>query len=125
MAARALVPLVLDVVPTIKQLFGISNTTTQNEIHGRLLQVQFLLRGHFYTGSDTSAAYIQFIREMPAILTAALGLLREKRFCNMNSSLLLNIISEFVFDTKWMTTGGKDKQLTSGKTLFSTRILCH
>lgn len=117
MAARALVPLVLDVVPSIKQLFGITNTTTQNEIHGRLLQVQFLLRGHFYTvtGSDASSAYTQFICEMPAILTATLELLRQKRFCNMNSALLLNIMSEFIFDTKWMTTGTKDKQLTSGR----------
>lgn len=115
MAARALVPLVLDVVPTIKYLLQISNTITQNEIHGRLLQVQFLLRGHFYASSDAIASYHQFINDMPEMMIHALELLREKRFCNMNSALLLNIISEFFFDTKWMTTGGKNKEVTEGK----------
>lgn len=118
MAARALVPLILDVVPCIKYLLQISNTVTQNEIHGRLLQVQFLLRGHFYTSSDKVASYKEFINDMPQFMAYTLELLREKRFCNMNSALLLNIMSEFFFDTKWMTTGGKDKELTEGKKKF-------
>jgi hypothetical protein len=122
MAARALVPLVLDVVPCIKYLMQISNTVTQNEIHGRLLQVQFLLRGHFYSGSDAVASYKQFIDEIPQFMSYGLELLREKRFCNMNSALLLSIISEFFFDTKWMTTGGKDKELTEGKRNISEFI---
>ncbi|OAD04769.1 hypothetical protein MUCCIDRAFT_79865 [Mucor lusitanicus CBS 277.49] len=111
MAARALVPLVLDVVPTIKQLLCISNTTTQNEIHGRLLQVQFLLRGHFYSANYAHEASVQFIREMPSMVMVWLDLLREKRFCNMNSALLLTIVSEFFFDTKWIVqqTSGSDK----------------
>lgn len=113
MAARALVPLVVDVVPTIKYLLQISNTTTQNEIHGRLLQVKFLLRGHFYTGTD-SAAYLQFINDLPSTMIDILTLLSEKRFCNMNSALILDIISEFFFDNRWMSTGGKDKEMTSG-----------
>ncbi|GAA5795031.1 hypothetical protein HPULCUR_000382 [Helicostylum pulchrum] len=112
MAARALVPLVLHVVPTIKHLLQISNTTTQNEIHGRLLQVQFLSRGHLYTSSDSIACYRQFISELPEWVSCWLQLLCESRFCNMNSALLLNILSEFFFDTKWMTTGGKDKEVT-------------
>lgn len=115
MAARALVPLVLHVVPTIKYLLQISNTTTQNEIHGRLLQVQFLLRGHLYTSSDSITCYRQFINELPEWVSCWLQLLCESRFCNMNSALLLNIVSEFFFDTKWMTTGGKDKEVTEGK----------
>lgn len=118
MAARALVPLVLEVVPTVKYLFGITNTSTQNEIHGRLLQVQFLLRGHFYTGSENMMqAYREFIQEMPDLMMCMLTLLREQRFCNMNSALLLNIVSEFFFDTKWMTTGGKEKEMTDGNSL--------
>ncbi|CAO3622452.1 unnamed protein product [Mucor fragilis] len=116
MAARALVPLVLDVVPTIKQLLCISNTTTQNEIHGRLLQMQFLLRGHFYSTNYAHAASVQFIQDMPAMVLVWLDLLREKRFCNMNSALLLNIVSEFFFDTKWITqqtSGSNDKSVGS------------
>lgn len=119
MAARALVPLVLEVVPTIKYLIQITHTTTQNEIHGRLLQLQFLLRGHFYASSDAAVgSYHQFIKDMPELMSHALELLREKRFCNMNGALLLNIVSEFFFDTKWMTTGGKSKEVTEGKKCF-------
>ncbi|KAL9548457.1 hypothetical protein MBANPS3_005670 [Mucor bainieri] len=114
MAARALVPLVLDVVPALKQLLCITPTTTQNEIHGRLLQVQFLLRGHFYATSYAQDASAQFIRDMPCRIMAWLELLREKRFCNMNSALLLSIVSEFFFDANtWIvqqTSGSNDTQ---------------
>ncbi|KAG1120760.1 hypothetical protein G6F42_012679 [Rhizopus arrhizus] len=101
MAARALVPLVLDVVPTVKQLMCISNTTTQNEIQGRLLQVQFLLRGHATQLAHASS--VQFMQDMPCMMLAWLELLREKRFCNMNAALFLNIVSEFFFETKWVS----------------------
>lgn len=112
MAARAMVPLVLDVVPTIEQLLHLSKTMTQNEIHGRLLQAQYLLRGHFYSGS---ASFVQFVNDMPAIMVGLLELLETGRFCNINSALILNIISEFFFDTTWITSGEKSKDLISGK----------
>ncbi|KAI7907871.1 putative death-receptor fusion protein-domain-containing protein [Cokeromyces recurvatus] len=108
MAARALVPLVLDVVTVIKQLMEFPEQITQNEIHGRLLQVQFLLRGHFYS---ENSPYTEFINDMPSIMIHMLDLVYEKKFCNINSALLLNIIGEFFFDTKWITEGGKDKEV--------------
>lgn len=111
MAARALVPLVLDVVPTIKQLLHLNNTMTQNEIHGRLLQVQFLLRGHFY---GPNGSFAQFVNDMPVIMNSLLELLETERFCNVNSALLLNIVSEFFFDTTWITSGEKKEELVTG-----------
>lgn len=113
MAARALVPLVQDVVPTIKQSVHLNNTMTQNEIHGRFLQVQFLLRGHFYR-SNNASSFIQFVNDMPTIMVALLELLEAQRFCNVNSALLLSIISEFFFDNTWITSSGKDKEIVSG-----------
>ncbi|KAI9474087.1 MAG: putative death-receptor fusion protein-domain-containing protein [Benjaminiella poitrasii] len=103
MAARALVPLVLDVAPVIKQLMSFPDQITQNEIHGRLLQVQFLLRGHFYSNNG-NASFVEFINDMPDVM---LNLLYDRQLCNINCALLLNIIGEFFFDTKWIT--GKDE----------------
>ncbi|CEP08348.1 hypothetical protein [Parasitella parasitica] len=104
MAARALVPLVQDVVPTIQQLLYMcaTETTTQNEIHGRLLQVQFLWRGHACNAAIKSM--LQFVRDMPAPILSLLDLLSRKPtfFCNMNSALLLSIVSEFFVETSWM-----------------------
>ncbi|KAG1310778.1 hypothetical protein G6F64_004314 [Rhizopus arrhizus] len=111
MAARALVPLVLDVVPTAKRLIEFSDNMMQNEIHGRLVQAQFLLRGHLYSSTSKSEIYTQFIQEMPDTVLRALRLFEEKRFCNVNGALLLQIIAEFFFDNTWMTSGDKDKQL--------------
>jgi hypothetical protein len=117
MAARALVPLVLDVVPTAKRLIEFSDNMMQNEIHGRLVQAQFLLRGHLYSSTSKSEIYTQFIQEMPDTVLRALRLFEEKRFCNVNGALLLQIIAEFFFDNTWMTSGDKDKQLINGKTV--------
>lgn len=115
MAARALVPLVIEVVPTVKQLLSFSDNITQNEMHGRLVQAQFLLRGHLYSSTSKSKILSQFIQEMPTIVLQNLKLFGDKQFCNINGALLLQIIAEFFFDTTWMTSGDKEKELTEGK----------
>ncbi|RCH87920.1 hypothetical protein CU098_000597, partial [Rhizopus stolonifer] len=98
MAARALVPLVSDIVPTVQELLVLS--TTQNEIHGRLLQVQFLLRGHFYSPKDTKDMHTQFIEHMPSVFHQALKQCSE--WCPMNTALFLDILYEFCVETTWI-----------------------
>ncbi|CAO3700663.1 unnamed protein product [Rhizopus stolonifer] len=112
MAARALVPLVIEVVPTVKQLLSFSDNITQNEMHGRLVQAQFLLRGHLYSSISKSKILSQFIQEMPTVVLQNLKLFGDKQFCNINGALLLQIIAEFFFDTTWMASGDKEKELT-------------
>ncbi|KAI8985419.1 putative death-receptor fusion protein-domain-containing protein [Pilobolus umbonatus] len=111
MAARALVPLVIDVVPTVKQLMEIKGSMTQNEIHGQLLQAQFLLRGRFYAESMSKKVLIQFMKEMPDIVTRSFDLLLHDSLCNMNSALFLNILAEFFVDTQWISSGDRDAGL--------------
>ncbi|RCH98462.1 hypothetical protein CU097_011572 [Rhizopus azygosporus] len=103
MAARALVPLVHDVNGVITQLMELGDNLTQNQIHGRLLQVKFILHGHFYSSSAKPQVFTQFIQLVPSVILKSLELLEKGRFCHMNGALLLSIIAEFFFDTTWMT----------------------
>ncbi|KAI9246127.1 putative death-receptor fusion protein-domain-containing protein [Sporodiniella umbellata] len=112
MAARALVPLVIEVVPTAKQLLNVSESMSQNEIHGRLVQTQFLLRAHLYSNATQMNTLNEFIKEMPALLLEKLNLFTEKQMCNMNNALFLQIISEFVLDTTWIVGSDRDKSAT-------------
>ena len=99
MAARALVPLVNDIVPVIQQILAWSDIT-QNEIHGRLLQVQFLLRGHFYQTTLEEAS--QFIQKIPSAMSLLLDQVAQGAFCPINHALALSILCEFIVDEQWM-----------------------
>jgi hypothetical protein len=48
MAARAIVPLIPsnDLIVTCTKLISESVMSNQNELHGRLVQIQYLMRGH-------------------------------------------------------------------------------
>lgn len=48
MAARAIVPLIPSngLISTCTKLINESVTSNQNELHGKLTQVQYLMRGH-------------------------------------------------------------------------------
>ncbi|KAI8979250.1 putative death-receptor fusion protein-domain-containing protein [Mycotypha africana] len=111
MAARALVPLVSNVTPTLEKLFDIPEQSTQNEIHGRLLQVQFLLRGHFSTSNSSINVLIQFVKALPVMVEKIINRLKGGYLCNMNSALLLNILNEFAFGTEWINSGQEDDKL--------------
>ena len=101
MAARALVPLIpsSELVDRILELLDMPQETSQNEIHGRLLQVQFLLRGHAYHPS-LKDVLVDLIKQVP---TAIVLLLQHLKSMNRVAyALLLDICSEFFFECKWM-----------------------
>ena len=113
MAARALVPLIpsSELVQTILMLLDVPNESTQNEIHGRLLQVQFLLRGHLYhTGLKDHL--FDFIERIPAAIQATVAC--ADLLSRITYALLLDIISEFFFDHTWISTD-RDQEVVQGK----------
>ncbi|KAI9264395.1 putative death-receptor fusion protein-domain-containing protein [Phascolomyces articulosus] len=102
MAARALVPLIpsSELVQTTIMLLDVPNESTQNEIHGRLLQVQFLLRGHLYHPGLREHLF-DFIKHVPAAIQATVAC--ADMLSRVTYALLLDIISEFIFDRVWLS----------------------
>ncbi|KAG0183361.1 hypothetical protein DFQ28_008852 [Apophysomyces sp. BC1034] len=123
MTARALVPLVssTDLVPTVVQLLTLHEQLTQNEIHGRLLQVQFLLRGHLYQ-SSLREPLLEFAKTVPSIILASLGVWREYKLNHMTHALLLDIVGEFFFDCKWIDEGNKKDSIDELMSLATTEF---
>ncbi|KAI9479552.1 putative death-receptor fusion protein-domain-containing protein [Zychaea mexicana] len=103
MAARALVPLISssDLAQTVLMLLDVPQESTQNEIHGRLLQVQFLLRGHLYHPGLRDHLF-DFVKRIPAAMLATV--LCANMLSRVTYALLLDIISEFFFDCSWIST---------------------
>ncbi|KAI8146003.1 putative death-receptor fusion protein-domain-containing protein [Fennellomyces sp. T-0311] len=103
MAARALVPLIpsSELVQTVLMLLDVPNVATQNEIHGRLLQVQFLLRGHLYH-SGLRDNLFDFIKRVPPAMLATV--MCAEMISRVTYALLLDIISEFFFDCSWVSS---------------------
>ncbi|KAI8097284.1 putative death-receptor fusion protein-domain-containing protein [Halteromyces radiatus] len=103
MAARALVPLVsstVSLVVMIADLLEWDEKLTQNEIHGRLIQVQFLLRGHLYQGSTSKDTLLKLIKSLPGVIVSCLSVANQLN--EISQALLLDIISEFFLDCKWI-----------------------
>jgi hypothetical protein len=101
MAARALVPLVVSIVPIVHDLLEVTPALSQNEIHGRFLQAQFLLRGHFYS-HQPKTRLAPFIEQTPQLVLNLLPAFAQDRFCHMNSATLLTLVNEFFIETKWL-----------------------
>ncbi|KAI8366706.1 putative death-receptor fusion protein-domain-containing protein [Radiomyces spectabilis] len=103
MAARALVPLIpfTKLVPTISELLTLDKDQSQNEIHGHLLQVQFLLRGHLYHTEITDVV-TQFVKDAPRSFMRLSDTVFSNKLSNMTSALLLDIVGEFFFRCAWI-----------------------
>jgi hypothetical protein len=115
MAARALVPLIpstSSLVVTIADLLKWDDKVTQNDIHGRLMQVQFLLRCHLYQGTAADATLLELVKSLSGVLVQCL--LAVKQLNPISQALLLDIISEFCLDCKWIHED-KSAQLVDGK----------
>ncbi|KAG0369393.1 hypothetical protein BGZ54_010051 [Gamsiella multidivaricata] len=106
MAARALTPLIasrklMNLVVDI--LHGCSKANiSQNEIHGLLVQVQFLLRGHLL---GEGVADRQVRRSFVTQFADAFGPVTErvlKTGCQVNRWMVLSIYTEFVLGQEWM-----------------------
>lgn len=115
MAARALVPLIpstSSLVVTIAELLKWDEKVTQNDIHGRLMQVQFLLRCHLYQGTTADATLLELVKSLSGVLVQCLLVVNQLN--PISQALLLDIISEFCLDCNWIHED-KSAQLINGK----------
>lgn len=106
MAARALIPLVasrdlMDLVVDILQ-GCLKAQISQNETHGLLVQVQFLLRGHLLSeGVADRVVRRAFVTRF----ANAFGPVTERVLrtgCQLNRWMVLSIYAEFVLAEEWM-----------------------
>ncbi|KAF9333758.1 hypothetical protein BG006_003206 [Podila minutissima] len=106
MAARALIPLVasrdlMDLIVDILQ-GCMKSPITQNEIHGLLVQVQFLLRGHLL-GEGVADREVR--RDFVTRFATAIGPVTQRvlrQGCQLNQWIILSIHAEFVLGEDWM-----------------------
>ncbi|KAF9214250.1 hypothetical protein BGZ59_004046 [Podila verticillata] len=125
MAARALIPLVasrdlMDLIVDILQ-GCMKSPIIQNEIHGLLVQVQFLLRGHLLgEGVADREVRRDFVtRFAAAIVPVTQRVLRQG--CPLNQWMILSIHAEFVLGEDWMgrdsteAEEGADQEMESEK----------
>lgn len=96
MAARALVPLVSSegVVKAVFDILTSCDPAAQNQLHGKLLQCQFLLRGHLNKGESINL-WTSCMKEIPSVLLSMLQRLLFLNNCPITAALLLDIILEF------------------------------
>ncbi|KAG0349005.1 hypothetical protein BG004_002863 [Podila humilis] len=106
MAARALIPLVAsrDLMDLILDILHSCMKTciTQNEIHGLLVQVQFLLRGHLL-GEGVADRAVR--KDFVVRFTSAIGPVTERvlrQGCHLNRWMILAIHAEFILGDEWM-----------------------
>lgn len=123
MAARALVPLIpsSDLVERILELLDMPQDTCQNEIHGRLLQVQFLLRGHAYHPS-LKDILTDLIKRVPAAIVILLQ--RSQSINRVAYALLLDICNEFFFECDWMRVDREPAFIQGNLVHGLTKIIC-
>ncbi|KAL0077011.1 putative death-receptor fusion protein-domain-containing protein [Phycomyces blakesleeanus] len=123
MAARALVPLVplVDLTKTVSELLTFNQRLSQNEIHGRLLQVQFLLRGHLYSNLPDEVL-VEFFNVIPSSVAVAFELLFSNSVSCMTQALLLEIIGEFFFECTWMYADKDGKAVKEMQTISSEKL---
>ncbi|KAF9917861.1 hypothetical protein BX616_011056 [Lobosporangium transversale] len=106
MAARALIPLIasrdlMDLVLDILQ-GCLRPTISQNETHGLLVQVQFLLRGHLL-GEGVADRVVR--RSFVTRFAEMFGPVSEhvlKTGCSINQWMILSICTEFIFGQDWI-----------------------
>ncbi|GBC02144.1 hypothetical protein RclHR1_04480008 [Rhizophagus clarus] len=103
-AARAIVPLIPsnDLIVTCTKLINEGVMSNQNELHGRLVQVQYLLRGHLRSNVANFDIMKDFIVKMAPIFKSKIYFAFGKNSCNITRCLYLDILYEFVIDGKWI-----------------------
>ncbi|KAF9108100.1 hypothetical protein BGX29_003296 [Mortierella sp. GBA35] len=106
MAARALIPLIAsrDLMDWIVDILEgcVKDNISQNEVHGLLVQVQFLLRGHLLgEGVADRVVRQSFVTRFADVF----GPVTErvlKTGCQLNRWMVLSIYAEFVLGESWM-----------------------
>ncbi|CAG8438374.1 10147_t:CDS:10 [Diversispora eburnea] len=91
MAARSLVPLIAsqDLIKTCSDLSKSCEISNQNELHGRLMQIKFLMNGHL----ASNVAGFDVMKEQ----------LLCKNTCEITRHLFLEILYEFIFNANWIS----------------------
>ncbi|KAF9907416.1 hypothetical protein EC991_010977 [Linnemannia zychae] len=106
MAARALIPLVAsrDLMEWIVDILqGCSkDNISQNEVHGLLVQVQFLLRGHLLGEGVADRVVRQSFVKCFADVFGPVTERVLKSGCQLNRWMVLSIYAEFVLGESWM-----------------------
>ncbi|CAG8788491.1 4282_t:CDS:2, partial [Acaulospora morrowiae] len=102
MSASSLIPLIAshDLVRSYTEILSSCGISNQNKLHGCLVQLQYLMRGHL-------ASNVAGIDIGPIFLSKVDQLL-YKNSCELTRYLFLCIMDEFVFDAKWIS-GEPDK----------------
>lgn len=106
MAARALIPLIAsrDLIDWIVDILQgcTKEKISQNEVHGLLVQVQFLLRGHLLgEGVADRVVRQSFVTRFASVF----GPVTERVLqtgCQLNRWMVLSIYAEFVLGESWM-----------------------
>ncbi|KAL1925231.1 uncharacterized protein VTP21DRAFT_114 [Calcarisporiella thermophila] len=112
MAARALAPLVTsgELVSTCAELLNICcSTTSQNEMHGRLAQIQLLLRGHLYNVASPEIM-LDLTEKLPDLLLSAWTILLMDNRCAITRALFLQIVTEFCVESRWLSRTLEDEE---------------
>lgn len=123
MSARALIPLIpsTSLTKTVIELLTWDANLSQNEIHGRLLQVQLLLRGHlqFSTKKDT---ILEFIEKVPNALLVCFS--KVNRLHGISTALFFNIIAEFFFECAWIFEDNSPELIKGRMAFFLFYFIC-
>ncbi|RIA98284.1 putative death-receptor fusion protein [Glomus cerebriforme] len=104
MAARAIVPLISsnDLIVTCTKLINEGDLSNQNELHGKLVQVQYLMRGHLNSNVANFDVMKDFIIKMASIFKSKIHFAFRKNSCNITRYLYLDILYEFIMDGDWI-----------------------
>ncbi|CAG8542666.1 17838_t:CDS:10 [Funneliformis caledonium] len=104
MAARAIVPLIPsnDLLVTCINLLNEASMSNQNELHGRLVQVQYLMRGHLRGNVANFDIMKDVIIKMAPVFWSKIRFASRENSCNVTRYLFLDILYEFVFNSNWI-----------------------
>ncbi|KAI8598191.1 putative death-receptor fusion protein-domain-containing protein [Dissophora ornata] len=125
MAARALIPLIAsrDLMGLVLDILqgSLKTNISQNETHGLLVQVQFLLRGHLLgEGVADRKVRQSFVTQF----ADAFGPVTErvlKTGCQMNRWMVLSIYTEFVLGQEWLGRDTVDEEEGAAMEMESER----
>ncbi|RHZ89143.1 hypothetical protein Glove_18g31 [Diversispora epigaea] len=105
MAARSLVPLIAsqDLVKTCTDLSKSCEISNQNELHGRLMQIKFLMNGHLASNVAGFDVMKEFIFKIGPTIHSKIEQLLCKNICEITRHLFLEILYEFIFNANWIS----------------------
>ncbi|CAI2171104.1 524_t:CDS:10, partial [Funneliformis geosporum] len=104
MAARAIVPLIPSngLIVTCINLLSEASMSNQNELHGRLVQVQYLMRGHLRGNVANFDIMKDVVIKMAPVFWSKIRFASRENSCSITRYLLLDILYEFVFNSNWV-----------------------